>query len=310
MDKVKGEKSFDNTKKKLKANLASVGEWFKQAAWLQVVLIVGVIFALLLSIPSIVKCSQDLSEDSKFFKDSTIPFSRLLDEDGKYAKGNSGLVGNANLNGTESYSEDLEGFVVLFYNIDDETFMGEQQKYFEDGLKFLQKNNEKIGKNIKFFSVDVSWNPNWKSGDTNDYSSTGNYVNETKNSSSKSQRISLQQQKDYLKDAILPTYIAQINGSGKYGVNDKYISEEVKVSDLQNSDFTSDYAGNNASVSYHTIPTCFVTYIKQKGENKYDINKPDKVRFKQSLSLSSESDAAKEIMDLFNFKINSSQNIN
>ena len=310
MDDLKREKTLENTKKKLKANIASVGEWFKQAAWLQVVLIVGVIFGLLLSIPSIVKCAQDQGSDSKFYRDSNISYSRFLDEDGRYTKNNSGLVGDGKLDGSESYSETLEGFVVLFYNVDDEAFMGQQQVNFEKAFKSLQK-NEKIGKNLKFFTIDVSWNPNWKTDDTNDYSSTGNYVTDVPSSSSVGARMTLQEQQDYLKNAILPTYIAQVNGSGKYGINDKYTTSDVSVSKLQNANFTSDFSSNSSTDVFHTIPTCFVTYIKEKGNTKYDINKPDKVRFRQSIgtNLDSQTNAETEIMDLFNFKINTTRKI-
>ena len=81
------------------------------------------------------------------------------------------------------------------------------------------------------------------------------------------------------------------------------------MSDLQNSDFTLEYAGGAATDVKHTIPTCFVTYTKSKQTDKYDINKPDKVRFRQSLTLDSEENATEEILDLFNFKIKTSNRI-
>lgn len=292
---------IENKKTKLKANMTSVGEWFKQAAWLQVVLIVGVIFALLLSIPAIIQCAQNMTSNSKFFAENNIKLSRFLNEDGKNTANNSGLVGDGLLNGTESYSTDNEGFVILFYNVDDTNFMGDQQNNFEDAYKKMQKDNDAIGKRTKFFSINVSWNTSWKDGDTNDYSSLGNYSNSN---------LSLEEQKRIFNQAIIPTYIGQVNGSGKYGNNTHYVSDDIKVDQLQNSDFTLEYAGGAAQNVYHTIPTCFVTYIKNKNSNNYDINKPDKVRFAKSLELNSVESATTEILDLFNFKLNTSTNVN
>ena len=300
MDSISKQSSFENRKTKLKANMTSVGEWFKQAAWLQVIIIVGIIFGLLLSIPAIIQCSQNLSKNSKFFGENTIPIARFLDEDGKNSRNNSGLIGEGKLDGTESYSTDSEGFVILFYNVDDTEFMGDQQLNFETAYEKLQKDNKSIGKNTKFFSINVSWNIDWKDGDTNDFKALSNYNNKY---------LSLEEQKKIFSDAILPTYTTQVNGSGKYGNNSNYVSDTVKLSNLQNSDFTLEYAGGAATDVYHTIPTCFLTYTKNKNTNKYDISKPDKVRFKQSLDLSSVDNATKEILDLFNFKINTSTRI-
>ena len=238
--------------------------------------------------------------NSKFFGENTIPIARFLDEDGKNARNNSGLIGEGKLDGTESYSTDNEGFVILFYNVDDTEFMGDQQLNFETAYEKLQKDNKSIGKNTKFFSINVSWNVDWKDGDTNDFKALSNYNNKY---------LSLEEQKKIFSDAILPIYTTQVNGSGKYGNNSNYVSDTVKLSNLQNSDFTLEYAGGAATDVYHTIPTCFLTYTKNKNTNKYDISKPDKVRFKQSLDLSSVDNATKEILDLFNFKINTSTRI-
>ena len=283
--------------KKIKANATAVGEWFKQAAWLQVILIVGIIFGLLLSIPAIIKSCEEMNSGSDFFEKNQLKkyddFQKLLSgNDGSRA---NGLVGDGNLDGTESYSESKEGFVILFYNETDSDMMGDYQSTLEDAYNNLKKYNSNIGNKTKFYTLNVSYIV----GDTSETPSD----NIGKANSYSNKFISREQQKEVF-NSLKEVYKKQVYYTSKYGINENYINTSVDVSKMDNSDFTLDNAGS--TTVYHTIPTCFVTFVKNKGDKAYDLNNPDKVIFtsEKNITTTSETSVIKQFMDLYNFKLN------
>ncbi|MFA6586519.1 MAG: hypothetical protein WCR16_01155 [Bacilli bacterium] len=279
--------------KKVKANATAAGEWFKSAAWLQVLLIVAVVIGVVVSIPYIVQCAKNNSESSTFFTSHQISYDELnKDLSGKNTK-NNGVVGY----GTDSWSvsgsstdttadaDKIDGFLVMYYKENNESCTSMQQ-YLENAYSQINKASDIQGK-LKFFTVNCTWTP----GDDDAASNEGNlslYDNTD---------ISLDQQQAVM-EGMKTTYLAQDKNHQVTTVTATTLSEDLKGTD-----------------SNHTVPTpAFVLYTKKKSETSYpkqsegdkvENYKPTKVIFSSvgSLATNSDSSVLDMMYDLFNFKI-------
>ncbi len=276
----------ENTKLKVKATAA--WEWFKSAAWLQVLLIVGLVVGIVVSIPYIVQGITDLvnRNTSHFYESKEITFDdfqRMIDgEDPSRADGVVGTgMKDTDPNLPDEYkdlvSEDLEGFVVMFVKANCDN-CSSIQSYLETW--FNQFNNEDgINNRLRLFTIDVSFVPDDSSKSTEAEGSANNYENEN---------ITLEQQNEmmsYMKD----TYLNQ--------------DDAHRVSEVTESTFEMDLTSPSGS---GTIPTpTFVLYTKNKDEEKYDIANPTKVICGAigDLNYTSQADMNSQMLDVFDFVV-------
>ncbi len=268
---------------KAKANATAAWEWFKSAAWLQVLLIVAVVVGLVIAIPYIVSAIQSAidSDDSDFFNNRRIKYADLCDYIDGSNTGCDGSLGNGNYDEDEEsnyFSTTRTGFVVVFYkdNCDNcDSIEGRLEDWFED---FNDDYARSYGEELKLYTINVGWVPGEEDdseeaedgGDTADYENTD---------------ISLEEQNQVMQN-IKETYL---NQTGVY-VNDS-VDEETLDTDL------TDGSG--------TMPTpTFVTYSKEKGETAYQADAPEKVicGMEGSLSTTSRSDIAKQMQDIYGLK--------
>lgn len=241
-------------KKSAKARWLAFWEWFKAAAWLQVLLIVGLVVGVVVSIPFIVNAITEAANNqtSKFYKNHRIDYSKLEGFLKGDDKGCNGLIGTDQQNRKEdekfTYSETEEGFVVLLYKSNCDT-CNSMQPVIETWYNNFNK--EYANNGLKLYTIDVSWvykkadKTIEKEGNKNDYD------NKT---------ISLEQQA-ILKDAVKQTYFDELDDvdTGEiYGAYKTVVSKELLNKTMIN--------GNQSS----TIPTpCFLTYTKQKSATNY-----------------------------------------
>ncbi|MFA6829828.1 MAG: hypothetical protein WCR67_03915 [Bacilli bacterium] len=274
-------KKTDVVNKKAKAHVAAGWEWFKEAAWLQVLLIVGVVVGIVISIPYIVSAIRSAidGDNSGFYTAHNINYDRFE----KYLDGSNkecnGLVGDNNKD-EETYSSTKEGFVIMFYK-DNCDNCNSMQKYVEDAYDQMNSTSAINGK-LKFYTINVGWRP----GDEDDSST---YEGKDPNLDYQNTNITLQQQMD-LSESIKNVYLNQ--------ENENYINSSVTDTTLE----TPLNVINNGG----TLPTpMFLTYTKEKTETSYDIAKPSKVVFgpEGSLSATSSTDMLKQLYDLYNIKI-------
>ena len=82
---------------KAKTNAVATWEWFKSAAWLQVLLIVAVVVGLVISIPYIVSAVKSATTNNTitFFEDHRINYDRFQKFINGEDKDCNGVVGNA-----------------------------------------------------------------------------------------------------------------------------------------------------------------------------------------------------------------------
>lgn len=277
--------------RKTKAQVAAGWEWFKEAAWLQVLLIVGVVVALVISIPYIVSAVQAAQNntDSSFYTGHRISYSDL---EGYLngSKSGSGIVGEATKTG-ESYSENKEGFVVMYYKDNDDTSTT-MEKYIDDAFDAINANS-KINNGLRFYTINVGWDPDDKDGSTNAESlkdPAKNYDNKY---------ITLQQQMDVMA-SYRSVYAAQ--------------DDDHKNSALdEETDFDVDLLNNDTTGTMKT--PLFALYTKDKTAADYVNNtsgstiiekaKPTKVVYSSlgSLSVSSAQDMMTQLYDLYNVEI-------
>jgi len=269
--------------KKLRAQTTAAGEWFKQSAWLQVLLIVGAVIGVVVAIPYIVKCASDKTETSNFYKSKQINFSKGSNSLTSILNGevpnSAGIVGDG-IKGSETYSEDLEGFVVMYYKMNDDNCKTEQihlQHAFE-----TMSGTKKIKGQLKFYTVNVAWTPNDEDNMATNEGVPGKYDNSY---------ITLEEQ-EIVFQSIKSTYLAQ---------DTMYLNSNV-TSNSFNDKFDSTTSG-----SLHTLPTpCFCLYTKKKSETKYaGLDKPTKVIFNSVSSLSNSADDAvmTQLYDIYNIKL-------
>ncbi len=137
---------------KAKANLVAFWEWFKSAAWLQVLLIVGVVVAVVVSIPYIIRAIPTES-DSQFYESHQITYDRLNEYiDGGNAECQGGI---GNTQGAVTADGDLEGFVLFIYK-DNCSNCDSMESYIESWYNTF---NENYNANLKFYSLNVGWVP-------------------------------------------------------------------------------------------------------------------------------------------------------
>jgi hypothetical protein len=141
---------------KAKAHAVAGWEWFKQAAWLQVLLIVGVVVGVITAIPFAVKGISNAIADntSGFYKARSITYAQLSDyRDGKDTKCNGAVGKGENVYGL---SEDQEGFCVMFYK-DNCDNCNSMQKGIEEWYNDFNKKYS--GGRLKLYTINVAWRP-------------------------------------------------------------------------------------------------------------------------------------------------------
>lgn len=281
------DKTKNDVNKKARAHAAAGWEWFKEAAWLQVLLLVGVVVGIVISVPYIAKAiSANVNGDnSGFYKAHKINYKRftsLVNGNDKYA---AGLLGSDTYDVTKienkRYTSDNEGFVVMFYKDNDSTAT-EMQKYIEKAYKKVQDSDAVNGK-ISFYTMNVAWVP----GESAD-SATGEASHDKifyKNTD-----ISLEEQTTICK-ALYERYEQQHNPD--FDPYNMYYSSD-NVSKLDKTISAS--VGDNA-----TLPTVtYVTYARKKGST--EAFKPYKVVV-GNLSGISDTNPADLVNQLFDFTL-------
>ena len=238
--------SSSNEKKtgKARARAVAAWEWFKEAAWLQVLLIVGVVVGIVVSIPYVVKgiSSAINNNTSTFYDEHRIDYKKF----NSYLDGSdtscNGYMGDYTMTDDNkiNFNNDKQGFVVMMY------------KSNCDSCNTLQKNLENCYKNfnkkygegkIKFYTIDVSWDI-----DDDDKAATNSGKYDYYNNS----YITLEQQMD-VQFAVKDTYLDQ---------DDTHKSSAV-TEDTLNNDLTADTTGG-------TLPTpMIITFIKDKEAKNY-----------------------------------------
>lgn len=234
-----------------RAHAVAAWEWFKEAAWLQVLLIVGVVVGVVVAIPFAVKGITNAvnSDSSSFYKEHRIDYKKL----GMYLTGEdkscNGTIGDQKFDsdGKFDLSGEKEGFVVMFYKSNCDN-CSNLQKNIESWYKNFNKDYAKG--NLKFYTIDVSW-------DVDDDTKSVN--NEGIKSLYNNKFISLEEQMAASKSFIITFESQDETHSG---------SESTKKSVIENfsKDFTADKDGG-------TMPTpTIVTYMKDKSASNYITN--------------------------------------
>lgn len=266
--------SEEKKSNKGRAHALAAWEWFKEAAWLQVLLIVAVVVGLVIAIPFVVQAIVNAvnANDSNFYEEHRIKYADAQKYvDGKDSKA-AGWIGDGK---TEySTSGDKEGFVVLYYKQND-TDCTNLQSRIETWYNNFNKNYGEG--NLKFYSIDVSWCPN-DSDNIADY--------EGNRSKYDNPYISLEEQQDVM-DSVKEVYLKQDDTHQSSSVTEETLEKRLDT---------------GANVSTMETPL-FITYSRKKGSNdKFDMTKVifDSVG---SLSNSSETDVAKLMLDIYNFQV-------
>ena len=139
---------------KAKANLVAFWEWFKSAAWLQVILIVAVVVGIVVSIPYIIRSVNSISDTSDFFEGQNTNYDKLQ----KYIAGEDktcdGIVGDNTGSGVD---EDKDGFAVIFYK-DNCTNCDTIESYVEDWYN-LTNDVDAFKDSVRLYTINVAWVP-------------------------------------------------------------------------------------------------------------------------------------------------------
>ena len=256
------DKTKKDVNKKAKAHLAAGWEWFKEAAWLQVLLLVGVVVGGVISVPYIAKAiSSNINGDnSGFYKAHKINYTRYEKLVSGKDKEACGLLGTDTYDQTpiedKKFVSDKEGFVLMFYKDNDSTAT-EMQKYLEKAYNKLQK-MEAVDSKAKFFTMNVAWVPGDSSKSSTAETSHDHIYYENTD-------VTLEQQ-DTICKALYERY--QQQDSADFDPNKMYYSSDNE-SKLDKT--ISESIGDNA-----TLPTVtFVTYARTK--NSSEEFKPYKV---------------------------------
>lgn len=262
---------------KNRAHALAAWEWFKEAAWLQVLLIVGVVVGLVVAIPFVVQTIVTAvnKSDSNFYEAHRIKFAQVE----KYVAGEdkscAGTVGK----GTTSYSisDDEEGFVVMYYKQND-TDCDNLQSRIET---WYNNFNKEYGQgNLKFYTVDCSWYP------TDEDKSKEYEGDKTKYENS---YITLEQQQ-LVMDSVRDVYLEQDDTHKSSSVTEETFNTRLDT-------------GKDAK----TLETpLFITYTRKKNTTKYSMNK---VIFDMigSYSNTSDTDVPKQMLDIYNLQITTKQ---
>jgi hypothetical protein len=265
------EKTNKNTK--ARAHAVAGWEWFKSAAWLQVILIVGVVVGVVVAIPYIVSAVQNQTSTSDFYESKAISYKEFQNYlDGKDSKCN-GAIGDGN----SKISDDTEGFTVIFYKDNDSDTYSSLEGNVETWYKNF--NSKYANGKARVYTIDVAWVPG-------DAATSKSYEGSDPATFYQNDKISLSEQYD-IQQAVKDVYDAQ---------DDKYKNSSV-------TDETLDKILDTSSGG-STMPTpCFINYTKKKTESTYAMNKPTKVIFQMegSLSASTASDVVTQMNDIINF---------
>lgn len=230
--------SKENKKKGAgRAHAVAAWEWFKEAAWLQVLLIVGLVVGVVVAIPYAVKgiSGRVNNSTSTFFSSHAITYEQLnkkLDGTDKSGK----AVGEDK--NSFAISEDKDGFVVLFYkeNCDG---CSSRQSHVETWYNNFNKKNAAI----EFYAINVSWVAG-SEDDSNKYQ--GQYALYDNSN------ISLEEQRD-VQNTIRDVYLNE---------DENHKNSEVTEEKLK-ADLTAEKDGG-------TLPTpFFVTFTKDKTATNY-----------------------------------------
>ncbi len=236
--------SSSKEKKNSKASVHAIAawEWFKEAAWLQVLLIIVVVVGLVISIPYAVKgiSSALAKDDSKFYEEHRINYATLNNFlEGKDTSCN-GIIGDGN----DGYDESKEGFVVLFEKSNCDNCKS-VQKPLETWYKTTNDKDYAKG-NLKLYTIDISW-------DTEDTDKAT--ANEGKYNDYKNEYISIEQQFD-VQNAIKNVYLDQDDVHKATSVTEEVLNKDLTATD-----------------NGGTLPApCFVTFIKDKSATNYITN--------------------------------------
>lgn len=249
------DKTKNDVNKKAKAHVAAGWEWFKEAAWLQVLLLVGVVVGGVISVPYIAKAiSSNINGDnSGFYKAHKINYTRYEKLISGTDKEAAGLLGADTYEQTEivdkRFTSDNEGFVLMFYKDNDSTAT-EMQKHIENAYNKLQK-MEAVNSKVKFYTMNVAWVPG-ESADSSTAETSHDSINY------KNTDISLEQQ-DAISKVLLERYEQQ--NSAEFDPNKMYYSAD-NLSKFNK--VISDSLSDNP-----TLPTVtYVTYSRKKGSTE------------------------------------------
>ncbi len=273
MSSSEGKKSTKN-----RAHALAAWEWFKEAAWLQVLLIVGVVVGLVVAIPFVVQAIVNAvnSSNSNFYEAHRVKYAEVE----KYVAGSDkscvGTVGEGKTSYSVSDSE--EGFVVMYYKQNDSDCENLQSR-IETWYNNFNKNYG--SGNLKFYTVDCSWYPS-------DETKTKDYEGDT--SKYENSYISLEQQQTVM-DSVKDTYLSQDDTHKSSSVTEETFNTRLDT-------------GKNAT----TLETpLFITYTRAKDSStKFETKK---VIFDMigSYSNTSDADVAKQMLDIFNFQVTTSK---
>lgn len=187
---------------KAKANLVAFWEWFKSAAWLQVILIVGIVVGIVVSIPYIIRSVNSISDSSDFYEGQNINYDRLQ----TYISGEDdacdGIVGNGTGSGVD---EGKTGFAVIFYK-DNCTNCEMIESYVEDWYN-LTNDTDAFRDGVRLYTINVGWVPgdvnestDAEGGDLSDYQNDNITISEQE-SVMRSIRNVYRSQADYYKSS-------------------------------------------------------------------------------------------------------------
>lgn len=285
--------SKENKKKGAgRAHAVAAWEWFKEAAWLQVLLIVGLVVGVVVAIPYAVKGISSMVNDSKsnFFSSHAITYEQLNKKiDGTDKSGKAVGEGKTSF----SISEDKDGFVVLFYK-DNCDGCDSRQSHVETWYNNFNKKNAKI----EFYCVNVAWKP----GDSDESNTNQGQYALYDNSN-----ITLEEQRD-VQNKVRDVYL----NNDENHKNSEVTEEKLKA------DLTAEKDGG-------TLPTpFFVAFTKDKTAINYITDTAgydaDKAAGKKntafirstptraivtpfaSLSLTSSTDVASRMLDIYGFQ--------
>ncbi len=261
-------------KNKNRAHALAAWEWFKEAAWLQVLLIVGVVVGLVVAIPFIVQGIVDAvnKNDSNFYEAHRIKYADAQ----KYIEGNQKNIAGTIGKGEASYSisDDEEGFVLMYYKQNDSdctNLQGRIETWYENFDKNYGSGN------LKFYTIDCSWYPT-DEDKNKEYEGTVDKYNNS--------YISLQQQQDVM-NSVRDVYLAQDDSHKSSSVTEETFNTQL-------------ITGKDAK----TLETpLFITYTRKKATGGAFEMKKVIFDMISSYSNTSDSDVAKQMLDVFNFQV-------
>lgn len=274
------------TTSKAKVRLTAAWEWFKSAAWLQVLLIVAIVVGVVVAIPYIVQGISDLvsSNNSHFYESREITYDDFVNMiNGNDPNRADGYVGDgvytastAPSNYQDLVSTEQEGFVLMFVKANCDN-CDSIQWYLENWYNNFNR-TDGINQNLRLYTIDVSYVPD--DADESESAEAYNYLYENDS-------ITLAEQTEMLNN-IRRTYLNQ--------------DDDHQSSEVTEDTFSVDYDVIGAG----TLPTpTFVLYTKDKDETAYDIANPTKVICGAigDLDYTTQGGMNTQMLDVFNFAV-------